>query len=99
MAQEETGETPQRGVLLRRAHELLESLGQPTPDALLIQHLFGVTGSNNALWKALLYQVLRSSSLFEQTEEQEWILSAWRSTHRLLQDVDFVVLDTETTGL
>src|ERR1700676_862667 len=33
--------TPQRGTLLRRAHELLESFGRPTAEDLLIQHLFG----------------------------------------------------------
>ena len=93
---------PQRGTLLRRAHELLESIGQPTAEDLLIQHLFGVSeGSTGrpAVWTMLLRQTLQSSSLFEQADEQHWSLSAWRSTQLSLDEVEFVVLDTETTGL
>ncbi|MFL5659621.1 MAG: exonuclease domain-containing protein [Ktedonobacteraceae bacterium] len=93
---------PQRGTLLRRAHELLESIGQPTAEDLLIQHLFGVsegTTGRPAVWTMLLRQTLQSSSLFEQVDEQHWSLSAWRSTQLSLNEVEFVVLDTETTGL
>ena len=93
---------PQRGTLLRRAHELLESVGQPIAENLLIQHLFGanesITGTS-ALWTLLLRQTLKSSSLFEQIDEHEWALFAWRSTQQSLHEVEFVVLDTETTGL
>src|SRR3989440_2982313 len=96
----------QQGVLLRRAHELLESIGQPVAEGLLLQHLFGVTEctstAKNPIWLTLLRKALSSSSLFEifeQDEEQSWALSAWRSTHRTLTEVEFVVLDTETTGL
>ena len=105
MVQEAVGsvdEVPQRGTLLRRAHELLESIGQPTAEDLLIQHLFGVSeGSTGrpAVWTMLLRQTLQSSSLFEQVDEQHWSLSAWRSTQLSLNEVEFVVLDTETTGL
>jgi DNA polymerase-3 subunit epsilon len=106
MVQEAVEGVPQRGTLLRRAHELLESLGRPTAEDLLIQHLFGasedtqnVTTGRNAVWTLLLRQVLNSSSLFEQTSEREWSLSSWRSTNMPLENVEFVVLDTETTGL
>jgi DNA polymerase III subunit epsilon len=107
MVQEETGALPQRGVLLRRAHELLESLGHATTEDVLIEHLFGVSAnvSKPALWTTLLRQTLRSSSLFEEAAESDnsgalqWSLSAWRSTQQLLEHVEFVVLDTETTGL
>ena len=105
MVQEAVGsvdEVPQRGTLLRRAHELLESIGQPTAEDLLIQHLFGVSeGSTGrpAVWTMLLRQTLQSSTLFEQVDEQHWSLSAWRSTQLSLNEVEFVVLDTETTGL
>ncbi len=98
------GNSAQQGVLLRRAHELLESIGQPVPEAVLLQHLFGVTegAAKNPIWHTLLRKALHSSSLFEQVDEQDelrWSLSAWRSTHRALDEVEFVVLDTETTGL
>src|SRR5216684_2856768 len=101
MAQAEVSGSPQQGVLLRRAHELLESTGQPVSEDLLLQHLFGVTEGtgNSAIWQTLLRKALQSSSLFEQIDEQQWGLMAWRSTHRPLNEIEFVVLDTETTGL
>src|SRR5579883_3011754 len=106
MAGEDEGTVPQRGTLLRRAHELLESLGQPVSEDLLVQHLFGANG-NAQLWKLLLRQTLKSSSLFEEMSEPaevacvevQWALTAWRSTQKTLDGVEFVVLDTETTGL
>jgi len=102
MVQEAVEGVPQRGLLLRRAHELLESLGRPTSEALLIQHLFGASADasrTSAVWTLLLRQTLQSSTLFEQINEHEWSLSAWRSTQMLLSELEFVVLDTETTGL
>src|SRR6185312_1742452 len=101
MAQEEVHSVPQRGTLLRRAHELLEHLGHSASEDLLIQHLFGASGNigNSTLWTDLLRQTLRSSSLFEETGELQWSLSAWKYTQRRLDEVEFVVLDTETTGL
>src|SRR5436190_278086 len=100
---------PQRGTLLRRAHDLLETFGKPVGEAILIQHLFGAsrkTGSGDLkLWKQLLRQTLNGSSLFEEMApvdgvgESLWSLVSWRVTQQPLDDVDFVVLDTETTGL
>ena len=93
---------PQRGTLLRRAHELLESIGQPVAEDLLIRHLFGATEvsvSRSAVWTMLLRQTLKGSTLFEQSEDNTWLLTAWRSTQLTLDEVDFVVIDTETTGL
>ena len=98
---------PQRGTLLRRAHELLESVGQPVAEEALIQHLFGVNNNTGqqGFWTVMLRQALRSSALFEEAgaigiaSDVRWSLSAWRSTQQLLSDVEFVVIDTETTGL
>jgi DNA polymerase-3 subunit epsilon len=92
---------PQQGILLRRAHEVLEQAGQPLSEELLIKHLFGAVGKagKNAVWKVLLRQALGSSSLFEYVDEHEWALAAWRITQQRLDEVEFVVLDTETTGL
>jgi DNA polymerase III subunit epsilon len=93
----------QQGVLLRRAHELLESVGQAVAEETLLQHLFGVAGgtatAKNPVWVTLLRKALNSSSLFEQAENSDWVLTAWRSTHRSLDEIEYVVLDTETTGL
>ncbi len=101
MEQEHVGKTPQSGVLLRRAHELLEHTGQPVEEDLLLEHLFGVTekGQNQAMWLILLRQILGGSTLFEQSEERSWSLVAWRYTQQKLDEVDFVIIDTETTGL
>jgi DNA polymerase-3 subunit epsilon len=99
----------QRGTLLRRAHDLLETLGEPVGEELLIKHLFGAdrktSSSNLKFWKQLLRQTLSGSSLFEEvastdeTGETLWSLVSWRVTQQPLDEVDFVVLDTETTGL
>jgi DNA polymerase-3 subunit epsilon len=107
MTHEDVDTVPQRGTLLRRAHELLESQGQPVSEDRLIQHLFGASTDSAAshFWTILLRQTLQSSSLFEQTEKTgsdgsiHWSLSTWHSTQRFLDEIDFVVLDTETTGL
>ncbi|HEY1349069.1 MAG TPA: exonuclease domain-containing protein, partial [Ktedonobacteraceae bacterium] len=101
MKQEKTEEAPQRGVLLRRAHELLEHTGQPVSQEVLIEHLFGVTeaGPRSAIWVKLLHQVLDGSALFEESAEHTWALAAWRQTQRALEEIEFVVVDTETTGL
>jgi len=92
----------QHATLLRRAHELLEHLGTPTSETLLIKHLFGASG-NQHIWTVLLRQVLRGSPLFEEVCTGEfdvyWALTAWRNTQQMLTDVDLVVIDTETTGL
>lgn len=104
MEQEKSDAPPQRGTLLRRAHELLETLGQPASEEILIQHLFGASG-NATLWTVHLRKALRSSSLFESSgttgvgSSLLWSLSSWRSTQLHLNEVDFVVVDTETTGL
>lgn len=103
MAEETIGaeSIPHRGVLLRRAHQLLETTGQPISEALLIKHLFGVAeeSGRSALWINLFHQVIQDSTLFEQTGTDEWSLTAWRSTQLLLHEAEFVVLDVETTGL
>ena len=101
MERENTHKAPQRGVLLRRAHELLEHTGGPVSEELLLEHLFGVTetGAGSAIWLTLLRQVLTSSSLFAENEPHSWSLVAWSYTQRTLDEVEFVIIDTETTGL
>ncbi|MBV8821217.1 MAG: GIY-YIG nuclease family protein, partial [Ktedonobacteraceae bacterium] len=96
---------PQRATLLRRAHELLESIGQSTSEELLIKHLFGAEeqAGIHGFWTTLLRQTLRSSTLFAEVGAAEgelsWSFAAWRTTHQQLDEIEFVVLDTETTGL
>ena len=101
MERETTNKAPQRGVLLRRAHELLEHRGQPTTEDALLEHLFGVAGNeqSKAIWLVLLRQILKSSALFEESEPHLWSLLAWQQTQRSLDEIEFVIIDTETTGL
>jgi DNA polymerase III subunit epsilon len=112
MAQEDGGAGnagPQRGTLLRRAHELLEAHGKPCNEEILVKHLFGASrkhgSSNLKFWNRLLRQTLSASSLFEELPSSGsdgdtlWSLVSWQVTQQLLDTVDFVVLDTETTGL
>jgi DNA polymerase-3 subunit epsilon len=107
MVQEEAGEAPPRSTLLRRAHDLLESLGQPTSEEVLIRHLFGAENhaGKHGLWTMLLRKTLRSSTLFTSCGEPgigsdlQWSLAAWRTAQQSFEEVEFVVLDTETTGL
>lgn len=101
MERENTNRTPQRGVLLRRAHELLEHQGRPVDESLLLEHLFGVpeSGQSSAVWQTLLRQILKSSTLFVEEMPHSWSLVAWQYTRRSLDEVDFVIVDTETTGL
>jgi len=103
MVQADVSSAPQQSILLRRAHELLDGIGKPVSEDLLLQHLFGVTQvedmSQNAIWLTLLRKALRSSSMFEEVDEHQWALLAWRSTQQPLDEIEFVILDTETTGL
>jgi DNA polymerase-3 subunit epsilon len=101
MEQGSAHKTPQRGVLLRRAHELLEHTGRPVDEDVLLEHLFGVTGTeqSKSVWLVLLRQILKSSTLFEESEPHIWSLVAWKVTQLPLDEVEFVVIDTETTGL
>jgi DNA polymerase III subunit epsilon len=101
MEREKGQKAPQHGVLLRRAHELLEHTGKPVAEELLIEHLFGVTdaGQNRAVWSTLLHQILQSSTLFEEREPHIWSLHAWHATQLRLDEIEFAIIDTETTGL
>lgn len=101
MKQEPAEGTPQRAVLLRRAHELLEHTGQPVAEDALLAHLFGVrdVGLQSNIWQTLLRQILSSSTLFTEGDAHTWVLTAWQQTQRSLDEIEFVVIDTETTGL
>jgi DNA polymerase-3 subunit epsilon len=93
---------------------LLATLEKPVGEEILIKHLFGANhgrggagphSGNLKFWKHLLRQTLNGSSLFEEITptdeagETLWSLVSWRVTQQSLDEVDFVVLDTETTGL
>ena len=105
MTQQDAGTVPQSALLVRRAHDLLEHLGTPATEEQLILHLFGAASPAPPLWTLLLRKTLRSSSLFVASGEAGivntllWSLRSWQVTQQTLDTVDFVVVDTETTGL
>ncbi len=104
MTQDDAGEVQQGAGLIRRAYELLDGLGEPATEEQLLLHLFGATNSA-PLWTMLLRKTLRGSTLFEERGEPGagnpllWSLKAWNTTQQSLDDVQFVIIDTETTGL
>ncbi|GCE46587.1 DNA polymerase-3 subunit epsilon [Thermosporothrix hazakensis] len=100
MSQEEA---PLHGGLLRRAHALLENAGEPVAEEELIQQLFSTENGVARVWASVLQQTLSESTLFERLDDTDegvrWCLTAWRKESLPLEEVEFVVVDTETTGL
>ena len=97
------GETqPQSSELLRRARDLLLERGEPLSTGELARHIFGgvaLTASAVSPWSLLVDPLLRASPLFTRDDLGAWRLAAWDAGARSLDDVEFVVLDVETTGL
>src|SRR5215469_12464944 len=94
--------TPPSRELLRRAREALSGQGIPLDTATLARHIFGglTEGTATAVaWERLAEQLLRSSSLFLPDGEGNWGLAAWGGAERALDDIEFAVVDVETTGL
>jgi DNA polymerase-3 subunit epsilon len=88
--------------LLRRAREALSGQGIPLDTATLARHIFGglTEGTGAAVaWERLAEQLLGSSSLFLPDGEGNWGLAAWGGAERALDDIEFAVVDVETTGL
>lgn len=92
----------QSGELLRRARDLLLERGEPLSTADLARHMFGSTPLPAGMaspWERLVGQLLRPSSLFACDDTGNWRLAAWDAGAGRLNEVEFVVLDVETTGL
>ncbi len=98
-----SGEAPEptQGQLIRRAHALLTERGAALGSEELVQQLFSASAAGPAgqVWLALLEQTLRRSPLFEQRADGTWRLSAWQEEQTRLADLEYVVVDVETTGL
>ncbi len=92
---------PGQGQLLRRAHALLLERGAALGAEELARHLFGASlaGQAGQVWLSLLEQGLRRSSLFVQQADGAWRLRSWENTQTRLADLEYVVVDVETTGL
>jgi DNA polymerase-3 subunit epsilon len=88
--------------LLRRAYDFLAEQGVPLDTATLASHIFGsgsaATGAGMP-WARLADDLLRASSLFAVDDQGLWGLVSWAGAERPLEDVEFAVVDVETTGL
>ncbi len=104
-AERDTDAEPAAGAsaLLRRARDVLVSAGEPLPATALAAAVFGVASGPLATaggpWAAMLDRLLTPSPLFTRDPAGQWGLTAWDLAHRNLLDVEFVVVDVETTGL
>jgi DNA polymerase III subunit epsilon len=88
--------------LVRRAHALLLEHGQPMGMDALVRAVFGASaaiGGAHAPWAAMLEGLLRRSPLFACDDQGRWRLAAWDATAVRLADMEWAVLDIETTGL
>jgi DNA polymerase III subunit epsilon len=94
--------TPPNRELLRRAREALSGQGIPLDTRTLARHIFGgfTSGAGTATaWERLTEQLLSSSSLFLPDGEGNWGLASWGGAERALGEIEFAVVDVETTGL
>ena len=92
----------QSGELLRRARDLLLERGEPLSTAELARHMFGSTPLSAGMaspWERLVGQLLRPSSIFASDDANTWRLAAWDAGAGRLSEVEFAVVDAETTGL
>ncbi|HLJ79937.1 MAG TPA: 3'-5' exonuclease, partial [Ktedonobacterales bacterium] len=98
----DAGAPAQSGELLRRARDLLLERGEPLSTGELARHIFGgapLAAGAASPWTSLVDPLLRASPLFARDDAGRWRLAAWDAGARSLDDVEFVVLDVETTGL
>ncbi|MHB1413832.1 MAG: exonuclease domain-containing protein [Chloroflexota bacterium] len=84
--------------LAARAYAYLAEAGGRAEEADLCCELFGPT-ARGPLWTKLLGSVLGGDDRFERSPEGRWALRGLGLADLPLGDVDFVVLDLETTGL
>ncbi|MDA8218946.1 MAG: 3'-5' exonuclease, partial [Dehalococcoidales bacterium] len=84
--------------LAARAYAYLDEAGGWVDEADLCRELFGPT-ARGPLWTKLLGRVLGGDDRFERSPEGRWALRGLGLADLPLGDVDFVVLDLETTGL
>ncbi len=94
--------SPSGGELLRRARDLLAERGTPVTSAELASHIFGspsLPGGTLSPWERLVDQLLQPSSIFVHDAAGAWGLAIWDVAVRALEEVEFAVLDVETTGL
>jgi DNA polymerase III subunit epsilon len=91
---------PAGGALLRRAHAALAARGTPALASDLVASVFGVAaGTGGDPWSSMLESLLRRSPHFVRDSLGQWRLAAWDLAQRRLSDLEWAVVDIETTGL
>jgi len=89
--------------LLRKAHDHLAQCGAPVEISELARVVFGLGNLPEialGAWVGMLLRILVAAPLLVSDEDQRlWRLAAWDLSQRRLEDVEFAVIDVETTGL
>jgi len=94
----ETSQPNNYSELARRAYLFLEKLGGRASEEALIQGVFGVRGKLE-IWGGILRQVLTDENLFQRLPGGDWVLRTHTDPKLALHQLEYVVIDTETTGL
>src|SRR5436309_9036019 len=84
--------------LARRAHLYLEQHGGRASEEVLVLQVFGVRGKPD-VWGGILQRVLADESRFRRLHNGEWCLARYNEAVHALSGLEYVVIDTETTGL
>ena len=84
--------------LARRAHLYLEQHGGRAREEVLIAQVFGVRGKPE-IWGGILAHVLADEGRFRRLDSREWCLTRFNEAQHALAELEYVVIDTETTGL
>lgn len=84
--------------LARRAHLYLEQHGGRAREEVLVQQVFGVRGKIE-IWGGILAHVLADGGRFRRLPSGEWCLARYNEAVHALTELEYVVIDTETTGL
>jgi DNA polymerase-3 subunit epsilon len=84
--------------LAERAQFYLEQVGGRATEEALIFKVFNVRGKPE-IWGGILTQALRHSDRFRRLPSGEWVLTNHGEATQPLLNLEYVVLDCETTGL
>lgn len=84
--------------LANRAQLFLEKQGGHCSEEALIAEVFGVRGKPE-VWGGILRQALHDNSNFRRQPGGEWFLTSFTNEQHGLSELEYVVIDTETTGL
>jgi len=91
------------GALAARAHSLLSSGGHPLTAEALLEHVLGIAirkpGAGGDALRGQLARVLSNGEVFTQHPDGTWGLVEWGTRDVSLDEMEYVVVDCETTGL